>query len=54
LAIVDTAGGGTGFSFDGKVVEVRQYLMELPKEVFDTWLTDGVQGRDAIDEASES
>jgi hypothetical protein len=54
VSIVQCKGGGTGFSVDGKVVEVRQYVLELPRQAIDEWLAlPGLQ-RDVIDEATES
>ena len=38
----------------GKVVEVRQHIMELPATVFDEWLALPEPPRDAIDEAAET
>ena len=51
-----TQGGGkiSGFSIDGKVVEVRQYLMEVPLSIFSDWLAMVERRRDAIDEASDT
>ena len=54
VSIVGCKGGGTGFSVDGRVVEVRQYVMEVPEEVFDSWQSQPAPLRDAVDEASES
>ena len=54
VSIVQCKGGGTGFSIDGKVVEVRQHVMEMPEAVLGAWLKAPAQPRDAIDEASES
>jgi hypothetical protein len=39
---------------DGRAVEVRQYVMEMPEAVFDSWQSQPAPLRDAIDEASES
>jgi hypothetical protein len=54
VSIVGCKGGGTGFSVDGRAVEVRQYVMEMPEAVFDSWQSQPAPLRDAIDEASES
>lgn len=54
VELVETEGGGTGFAVGGKVVEVRQHIMELPADLFDEWLALPEPPRDAIDEASES
>jgi hypothetical protein len=52
-AEVEAAGGA--FTLDGDtVVQVRQYLMEVPQTVFEAWLQLAEQPRDAIDEAAES
>jgi hypothetical protein len=54
VRIVEGAGGRTAFSVGGRVVEVRQYVMELPREAIDAWLALPKPQRDAIDEAAES
>ena len=54
VEIVEIEGGGTGFSVGGKVVEVRQHIIELPVTVFDEWLALPEPPRDAIDEAAET
>ena len=54
LNIVQIQGEKTGFFVDGKVIDVRQYLLELPSTVFDDWLAMDEMPRDDIDEAAES
>jgi hypothetical protein len=54
VSIVQCKGGGTGFSVDGRVVEVRQHVMEVPRAALDEWLALPRLQRDAIDEAAES
>ena len=54
VSIVQCRGGGSGFSIDGRVVEVRQHVMEVPREALDEWLALPDLQRDAIDEAAES
>jgi hypothetical protein len=51
---VQCDGGGTGFSVDGRVVQVRQFVMELPLKAIEEWLALPGQQRDVIDEAGES
>jgi hypothetical protein len=38
----------------GRVVEVRQHVMEVPRVALDEWLALPDLQRDAIDEAAES
>ena len=54
VRIVEGAGGRTAFSVGGRVVEVRQYVMELPHEAIESWLALPKPQRDAIDEAALS
>jgi hypothetical protein len=54
VSIVQCKGGVTGFSVGGRVVEVRQHVMELPREALSEWLALPQPQRDAINEALES
>lgn len=62
VQLVETAverkeGNTSGFSIDGKVVEVRQYVMEVPLSVIEDWRQgEGDEQRrlDDVDEASKS
>ena len=56
LAEAGGAGGAAGgFSVDGRVVQVRQYVMELPESVFEDWLAMAQSGEeDALDKVSRT
>ena len=41
-------GGAGGFSVDGRVVQVRQHVLELPEGVFEDWLAMAQPGEDAL------
>lgn len=57
VELVEAGGaGGTagGFSVDGRVVQVRQYVMELPEGVFEDWLAMAQPREDALDKVSRT
>lgn len=54
VSLVACEGGTRGFCIDGRVMEVRQYVMELPLKTIEEWLALPGQERDVIHEAAES
>jgi hypothetical protein len=57
VALVEAGGvGGAagGFSVDGRVVQVRQHVLELPEGVFEDWLALAQAREDALDKVSRT
>ena len=55
VELVEAGGAGGaagGFSVDGRVVQVRQYVLELPEGVFEDWLAMAQAQEDALDKVS--
>jgi hypothetical protein len=55
VELVEAGGAGGaagGFSVDGRVVQVRQHVLELPESVFEDWLAMAQPGEDALSKVS--